>query len=107
ILSLPPWFKRLERERASQVRAKVANHLRRTDFENWPHHSCAGSKHRNSTSKERRMAIRLQELHSAAVHLPIALLPIAVGTDLVGRATGSRQLMETGRLAIGLAAAGA
>ena len=53
------------------------------------------------------MAIRLQELHSAAVHLPIALLPIAVGTDLVGRATGSRQLMETGRLAIGLAAAGA
>lgn len=53
------------------------------------------------------MAIRLQEMHAAAVHLPIALLPVAVGADLLGRATGDRGLLKMGRHAIGLAAVGA
>lgn len=53
------------------------------------------------------MAIRLQELHAAVVHLPVALLPVAVGADLLGRATGNRGLLEMGRHAIRLTAAGA
>lgn len=53
------------------------------------------------------MAIRLQELHAAAVHFPVALLPVAVGVDLLGHTTGDRRLLEAGRLAIGAAAVGA
>lgn len=53
------------------------------------------------------MAIRLQELHAAAVHFPVALLPIAVGVDLIGHITDDRRLREAGRLAMGAAAAGA
>jgi uncharacterized membrane protein len=53
------------------------------------------------------MAIRLQELHPSLVHLPITLFPTAIGIDLVGRATGNSQLLETGRRAIGFAAIGA
>jgi uncharacterized membrane protein len=53
------------------------------------------------------MAIRLQELHAAAVHFPIALLPIAVGIDLVGQIADDHRLLEAGRLGIGAAAAGA
>jgi uncharacterized membrane protein len=53
------------------------------------------------------MAIRLQEMHPSLVHLPITLFPTAIGIDLVGRATGNSQLLETGRRAIGFAAIGA
>lgn len=53
------------------------------------------------------MAVRLQEVHPALVHLPIGLLPAAIGADLVGRVTGSPGALEAGRRAIGLAAAGA
>jgi uncharacterized membrane protein len=53
------------------------------------------------------MTVRLQELHPALVHLPIALLPVAIGADLVGRMSGNQSLMETGRRAMTLAAAGA
>jgi uncharacterized membrane protein len=53
------------------------------------------------------MAMRLQELHAAAVHLPVTVFPIAVGVDLAGRATGHRGLLAAGRRAIGVAAAGA
>ncbi len=33
------------------------------------------------------MTIQLQQMHPAAVHLPIALLPLAAGADLIGCAT--------------------
>lgn len=53
------------------------------------------------------MTIRLQEVHPSVVHLPIALLPVAIAADIVGRATGSRTLLEIGKRAITVAAAGA
>lgn len=51
--------------------------------------------------------MRLQELHPAMVHFPIALLPLSVGADALGRITGSRVLSEVGRGTMPLAAAGA
>ena len=45
------------------------------------------------------MAIRLQEMHPALVHLPIALLPLAVGADVVGRMTDNEGLLSFGRKA--------
>lgn len=53
------------------------------------------------------MPMRLQEVHPSVVHFPIAFLPVAIGADLLGRLTGSRTLMNFGRAAIGIAAAGA
>jgi uncharacterized membrane protein len=53
------------------------------------------------------MAIRLQEVHPSIVHFPIALLPVAIGADLLARATGSRRLAEVGRAMMPLAAASA
>lgn len=53
------------------------------------------------------MAMRLQEVHPALVHAPITLLPLAVGADLLGRATGNESLMEVGRRIMPLAATGA
>lgn len=53
------------------------------------------------------MPMRLQELHPSMVHFPIALLPVAIGADLLGRLTGSRALLNVGKTAMGIAAAGA
>jgi uncharacterized membrane protein len=53
------------------------------------------------------MTIRLQEVHPSLVHLPISLLPLAIGADALGRATGNRGLLETGRRTVGVAAVGA
>ena len=53
------------------------------------------------------MAIRLQQMHPALVHLPIALLPLAVGADLLGCITGNKSLLSFGQKAICIAAAGA
>jgi uncharacterized membrane protein len=53
------------------------------------------------------MAIRLQQMHPALVHLPVALLPLAVGADLLGRATGNQALLSFGQKAICVAAIGA
>ncbi len=53
------------------------------------------------------MAIRLQQMHPALVHLPIALLPLAVGADLLGRVTGNKSLLSFGQKAICIAAVGA
>lgn len=52
------------------------------------------------------MAIGLQEIHPAVVHLPIAFLPLSVGADLLGRVT-DEPLLSFGRKAIVVAAAGA
>lgn len=53
------------------------------------------------------MAIKLHELHPALVHLPLALLPVSIGADLLGRATGSESLQDLGRRTMPLAAASA
>ena len=53
------------------------------------------------------MAIRLQEMHPALVHLPIALLPLAVGADVIGSVTKNDALLSFGQKAIGVAAVGA
>jgi uncharacterized membrane protein len=52
------------------------------------------------------MAMRLQELHPAIVHFPIALLPTSLGADALGRLTGSQTLLEMGRRTMPLAVAG-
>ena len=53
------------------------------------------------------MPPRLQEIHPSIVHFPIAVLPVAIGADLLGRLTGSRTLSEIGRMLMPVAAAGA
>ena len=52
------------------------------------------------------MAVRLEEVHPAIVHYPLAL-PVAVGADLLGRATGSDALATVGRTLMPIAAASA
>ena len=49
------------------------------------------------------MAIRLHQMHPALVHLPITLLPLAVGADLLGCITGGKSLHSFGQQAIVLA----
>lgn len=51
------------------------------------------------------MAMRLQEVHPALVHFPLALLPLSIGADLLGRVTGSKALMDLGQRTMPLAAA--
>jgi uncharacterized membrane protein len=53
------------------------------------------------------MSMRLQEVHPALVHFPIALLPVALAADSLGRLTGSRALMEAGRRTMPVVAASA
>lgn len=53
------------------------------------------------------MAVRLQEIHPSIVHYPIALIPTAVGADLLANLTGSDRLAEVGRLLMPVAAASA
>jgi uncharacterized membrane protein len=43
------------------------------------------------------MTIRLQEVRPAVAHLPLALLPVAIGADLLGRVVGNSGLRETAR----------
>jgi uncharacterized membrane protein len=50
------------------------------------------------------MAVRPHEFHPAVVHFPIAILPLAIATDMLGRATGRRSLREAGRHLMPLAA---
>lgn len=53
------------------------------------------------------MAVQLQQMHPALVHLPITLVPLAVGADFLGCLTGNKSLNGFGRTAIELAAIGA
>jgi uncharacterized membrane protein len=53
------------------------------------------------------MPIGLQEMHPAMVHFPIALLPLSLGADALGRLTGDYALLEMGRRTMPLAAASA
>lgn len=51
------------------------------------------------------MAVKLHELHPSLVHFPLALLPLSIGADLLGRLTGSDSLLDLGRRTMPLAAA--
>jgi uncharacterized membrane protein len=53
------------------------------------------------------MSVRLSEVHPSLVHFPIALLPAAVGADLLARLTDSDGLAEAGRVLMPVAAASA
>ncbi len=53
------------------------------------------------------MAIRLEEMHPTLVHLPIALLPLAVVADWLGTTRDDDALRLVGRTAIRVAAVGA
>ncbi len=53
------------------------------------------------------MAIRLQEVHPALVHFPIALLPLTVAADLAGSITGDDRLSRLGRWGMVASAASA
>ncbi len=53
------------------------------------------------------MAVRLQEIHPSIVHYPVALIPTAIGADLLANLTGSERLAEVGRVLMPLAAASA
>lgn len=53
------------------------------------------------------MPMRLQELHAALVHYPIALLPVALGADVLGALTRSETLRQVGRVGIALGAGSA
>jgi len=53
------------------------------------------------------MAIRLEQMHPALVHLPIALFPLAVVADLLGAVMAKRSLRTFAKGAITAAAAGA
>lgn len=51
------------------------------------------------------MAMKLHELHPSLIHFPLALLPLSIGADLLGRATGNESLLELGRRTMPIAAA--
>lgn len=51
------------------------------------------------------MAMRLHEVHPALVHFPLALLPLSIGADLLGRITGNEALSDIGRRTMPIAAA--
>lgn len=53
------------------------------------------------------MAVRLNEIHPSLVHFPIALMPAAIGADLLANATDSDGLAEAGRVLMPVAAASA
>jgi uncharacterized membrane protein len=51
------------------------------------------------------MAMKLHELHPSLIHFPLALLPLSIAADALGRVTGSESLLELGRRTMPLAAA--
>lgn len=53
------------------------------------------------------MTLRLEEMHPAIVHFPVAFLPVAVGADFLGRVTDSPALNSFARSAMVVGAVGA
>lgn len=53
------------------------------------------------------MPMRLQEIHPSLVHYPLALLPLAVGADMLAEATDDDGLREVGRIGMAIAAGSA
>jgi uncharacterized membrane protein len=50
------------------------------------------------------MAVKLHELHPSLVHYPLALLPLSIGADVLGSATGNEQLLDLGKRTMPLVA---
>jgi uncharacterized membrane protein len=48
--------------------------------------------------------MRLQEVHPSLVHFPIALLPLSVGADAIGKFTGDKKLTWLGKWGIAASA---
>lgn len=53
------------------------------------------------------MSLRLNELHPSVVHFPLALLPLALIADALGKLTGRKSLMNVGRAVMPIGAASA
>lgn len=53
------------------------------------------------------MAVRFREVHPVVVHAPVAMLPLAVAADVLGRITRRRRLREAGRHLMPIAAVSA
>ncbi|MBT1002870.1 DUF2231 domain-containing protein [Paenarthrobacter sp. DKR-5] len=53
------------------------------------------------------MSIRLEQMHPAFVHVPVAFLPVSVGADLIAGMTNNEPLLSFGRQAVCIAAASA
>lgn len=53
------------------------------------------------------MSMRIQEVHPAVVHFPIALFPTAIAADLLGRLADNQSLCDAGRRGVALAAGSA
>jgi hypothetical protein len=51
------------------------------------------------------MTLHLQEMHPAQMHLPIALLPLAIGADVIKNMIDNESLLSCGQKAICIAAA--
>lgn len=50
------------------------------------------------------MAMRIHEVHPSLTHFPLALFPLSIVADLIGRATGNRSLMRLGKTVMPIAA---
>ena len=53
------------------------------------------------------MTIRLEQMHPALVHFPIALLPLSLGADIVAGMSGNKVLLSFGQQSACVAALGA
>jgi uncharacterized membrane protein len=51
------------------------------------------------------MALRIHEVHPSLTHFPLALFPLSIVCDLIGRASGNRFLMHVGKRVMPIAAA--
>ncbi len=69
--------------------------------------STSNARPASPTPGDPTVPMRLQELHPALVHFPIALLPTAIAADALGRASGSEKLSELGRTLMPIAATSA
>ncbi|HEX6792221.1 MAG TPA: DUF2231 domain-containing protein [Casimicrobiaceae bacterium] len=50
------------------------------------------------------MALRIHEVHPSLTHFPLALFPLSIVSDLIGRLTGNRFLMHVGKTVMPVAA---
>lgn len=84
----------------------VAIMVRKRSPENLPPQKRPRTFH-NSSAGAGAMSIQLQQMHPAMVHVPITLLPLAVGADLLGYLIDKKSLHSFGKAAIVAAAVGA
>src|SRR5690606_1547000 len=82
----------------------ICSFRRQRTFPRGPAAARAGaSRDFGSMTEKPAMSMRLQEIHPALVHYPIALLPTSIVADTIGRVIGSQSLMDLGRRTMPLA----